>query len=103
MEYQFADLRFDTERGLLAAGRALSIGRREAALLGLLLAADGRVVAKETLAAALWPGEVPSDDSIVQSADAGDRQVPGIKSGGCRSGSNRRVANRWPRRGCTRR
>ena len=66
MQYQFADLLFDTERGLSAAGRALPLGRRETALLGLLLAADGRVVAKDTLAAALWPGEAPSDDSIAQ-------------------------------------
>jgi DNA-binding winged helix-turn-helix (wHTH) protein/tetratricopeptide (TPR) repeat protein len=66
MQYQFADLLFDTERGLSASGKALPLGRREAALLGLLLEADGRVVSKDTLAAALWPGEAPSDDSIVQ-------------------------------------
>ena len=66
MQYQFDSFRFDTERGLSAAGRALALGRREAALLGMLLAADGRVVAKDTLAAALWPGEAPSDDSIAQ-------------------------------------
>lgn len=66
MKYQFADLLFDTERGLSATGASLPLGRREAALLGLLLAADGRVVAKDTLAAALWPGEEPSDDSIAQ-------------------------------------
>lgn len=66
MRYQFADLTFDTDRGMSAAGRPLPLGRREAELLGLLLAADGRVVAKDTLAAALWPGEAPSDDSIAQ-------------------------------------
>lgn len=66
MRYLFADLQYDTERGLSAAGQALALARREAALLGLLLAADGRVVAKDTLAAALWPGEAPSDDSIAQ-------------------------------------
>jgi DNA-binding winged helix-turn-helix (wHTH) protein len=66
MQYRFADLLFDTERGLSASGRMLSLGRREALLLGLLLAADGRVVTKDTLAAALWPGDAPSDDSIAQ-------------------------------------
>lgn len=66
MQYQFDGFLFDTERGLSAAGQALPLGRREAALLGLLLEADGRVVAKGTLAAALWPGEAPSDDSIAQ-------------------------------------
>jgi DNA-binding winged helix-turn-helix (wHTH) protein/tetratricopeptide (TPR) repeat protein len=66
MQYRFADLLFDTERGLSAAAQRVALGRREALLLGQLLAADGRVVTKDTLAAALWPGETPSDDSIAQ-------------------------------------
>jgi DNA-binding winged helix-turn-helix (wHTH) protein len=67
MRYRFADYLFDTERGLEGPRGPIDLGRRDAALLGLLLAADGRVVSKKDIADRVWHGRDVSDESIAQS------------------------------------
>jgi DNA-binding winged helix-turn-helix (wHTH) protein len=67
MRYRFAGYVFDCERGLEGPRGHIALARRDAALLGLLLAADGRVVSKSDIAERVWPGHTVSDDSIAQS------------------------------------
>jgi DNA-binding winged helix-turn-helix (wHTH) protein len=67
MRYWFATYRFDFERGLEGSLGHVALGRRDSTLLKLLLEADGRIVSKETIAAAVWPGQPVSDESIAQS------------------------------------
>jgi len=67
MRYRFAGYVFDCERGLEGPQGHIALGRRDAALLGLLLEADGRVVSKSDIADRVWPGRTASDESIAQS------------------------------------
>jgi len=67
MRYRFAEYVFDSERGLEGPLGSIALSRRDAALLGLLLEADGRVVSKNDIADRVWLGRPVSDESIAQS------------------------------------
>lgn len=67
MRYRFAGYEFDPERGLEGPGGRVALGRRDMALLGALLEADGRILSKDAIVAAVWGSRSTSDDSIFQS------------------------------------
>jgi len=67
MVYEFADYRYDPERGLRGPKGEIPIRQLEARLLLVLLQADGRLVTKNQVVDAVWNGRGVSDDSIAQS------------------------------------
>lgn len=75
--YRFGDFELDAARGELhRAGKALPAERRAVELLLHLLRNRGRVVSKEELLAALWPG-VAVQDRIVNQAIYNARKLLG--------------------------
>jgi TolB-like protein len=63
--FRFGRFEFDAGRGVLAAdGEPLAVGQRAAAVLGALLAADGRVVTKAELLDAGWRGLVVEESNL---------------------------------------
>ena len=65
---RFAGFEFDLRRGELHAadGTPVALRPKTEALLRRFLADPGRLLAKDTLMAALWPTAVVTDDSLVQ-------------------------------------
>lgn len=64
---QFAGFEFDFRRDeLLRGGDPVPLRPKPLALLRYLLAHPGRLLGKDELMAALWPGAVVTDDSLVQ-------------------------------------
>jgi TolB-like protein len=62
---RFGRFEFDTGHRVLAVeGKPLAVGQRATAVLGALLAADGRVVAKAELLDAGWPGLVVEESNL---------------------------------------
>src|SRR5512146_2367751 len=62
---RFGRFVFDAQRQVLSAdGQPLAAGQRAAAVLGALLAADGRVVTKAELLDAGWPGLVVEESNL---------------------------------------
>jgi len=65
--YSFGDCRFDPSRQLLFRGNQVTpVPHRLSFLLAELVAANGELVAKETLAARVWPHEAVSDGNLAQ-------------------------------------
>lgn len=63
--FRFGRFDFDAVRQVLAAdGAPLSVGPRATAVLGALLAADGRVVTKSDLLDAGWPGLIVEESNL---------------------------------------
>ena len=61
----FGPFEFSAENGcLLRENRPVAIGARGASLLAVLLAADGRVVAKSALMDAVWPGLAVEESNL---------------------------------------
>ena len=61
----FGPFEFITENGcLLRDNRPVAIGARGASLLAVLLAADGRIVAKSALMDAVWPGLAVEESNL---------------------------------------
>src|ERR1700712_4127151 len=67
MHYEFGGYGFSTEAGLSLRGQPVHLTPKASQLLELLLAADGDVVAKDALVAAMWGGGDVADDSISRS------------------------------------
>lgn len=61
---RFAGFQYSSEMGLERDGQPIRLGPQARQLLELLLDARGEIVAKELIAAKLWPGQPVSDDSI---------------------------------------
>ena len=64
--WKFAGFEFSSGRGLERGGVAVQMQAKPRGLLELLLRAQGAVVRKDTIAAALWSAEAPSDASIAR-------------------------------------
>jgi DNA-binding winged helix-turn-helix (wHTH) protein len=65
--FRFGEFCFDPMRRVLLRGSSVTpVAERLALILTQLLAAGGRVVSKETLAATVWPNEAVSDGNLVQ-------------------------------------
>ena len=64
--WRFADFEFGSERGLERMGNSVPLQPKPRGLLELLLRAGGAVVPKETIAAALWTDDAPSDNSLAR-------------------------------------
>jgi DNA-binding winged helix-turn-helix (wHTH) protein/Tfp pilus assembly protein PilF len=64
--WTFAGFTFSAARGLECGACAIPMQAKPRGLLELLLRADGSVVRKDTIAAALWSSEPPSDASIAR-------------------------------------
>jgi adenylate cyclase len=65
--YSFGDCRFDLSRQLLIRGNQVTpLPHRLAFLLAELVAANGELVTKETLASRVWPHEAVSDGNLAQ-------------------------------------
>lgn len=62
----FSGFRFDPESGLAFNGVAVPLPPKSAALLQALLRAGGRIVGKAEIAAAVWPGRKPTEQSIAR-------------------------------------
>jgi transcriptional regulator HilA, main transcriptional regulator of SPI1 len=62
--WRFAGFEYSLITGLQRDGVSVPIGPQARQLLELLLQSDGAVVSKAEIAAKLWPGRPPSDDSI---------------------------------------
>lgn len=74
--FEFAGYRFDDDRGLEGPTGRIPLRRGDAAVLRLLLEADGRTVSKDQIAAAAWGGRDVSDDSIFQAMRRLRRALP---------------------------
>jgi transcriptional regulator HilA, main transcriptional regulator of SPI1 len=64
--WRFSGFEFSADRGLRHDDEPVDLQPKGRSLLALLLRANGAVVGKETIAAALWPGRPVSDDSIAR-------------------------------------
>lgn len=64
--WKFDGFKFNAARGLTYDGIAVPIQAKPRKLLELLLRASGSTVLKDSIAAALWGDEVPSDASIAR-------------------------------------
>ncbi len=65
--YAFGSFRFDPARGLLSHGNVVvPLPERLARLLLLLVHANGKIIDKETIAAAVWPEAPVSDGNLSQ-------------------------------------
>jgi transcriptional regulator HilA, main transcriptional regulator of SPI1 len=62
--WRFAGFEYSQVGGLQRDGAPVPIGPQARQLLELLLRSNGGVVSKAEIAASLWPGRPPSDDSI---------------------------------------
>lgn len=62
--WRFAGFEYSPITGLKRDGAPVPIGPQARQLLELLLQSNGAVVSKAEIAATLWPGRPPSDDSI---------------------------------------
>lgn len=63
--YEFGPFRFDpAPRLLVREGVPVAMGGRAAAILGALLVADGRVVGKDALIEAAWPGVAVEESNL---------------------------------------
>lgn len=62
--WRFAGFEYSQMTGLRREGAQIPIGPQARQLLELLLQSNGAVVSKAEIAAKLWPGRPPSDDSI---------------------------------------
>lgn len=62
--WRFAGFEYSPMAGLKRDGQPIPIGPQARQLLELLLHSNGAVVSKAEIAAQLWPGRLPSDDSI---------------------------------------
>lgn len=62
--WRFAGFEYSPIKGLQRDGVSIPIGPQARQLLELLLQSNGAVVSKAEIAAQLWPGRPPSDDSI---------------------------------------
>jgi DNA-binding winged helix-turn-helix (wHTH) protein len=62
--WRFAGFEYSPITGLRRDGVVIPIGPQARQLLELLLRSNGAVVSKAQIAAELWPGRPPSDDSI---------------------------------------
>lgn len=62
--WRFAGFEYSLQSGLRRDGAQIPLGPQARQLLELLLEAEGCVVSKAEIAARLWPGRPPSDDSI---------------------------------------
>jgi transcriptional regulator HilA, main transcriptional regulator of SPI1 len=62
--WRFAGFEYSSVSGLRRDGAVIPIGPQARQLLDLLLRSNGAVVSKAEIAAELWPGRPPSDDSI---------------------------------------
>ena len=74
--WEFSGFSFSHSRGLQSNGTFIPMQTKHRDLLELLLRADGNLVSKHTIAAALWADRVPSDSSIGR-AVSGLRRVLG--------------------------
>ena len=63
---RFAGFEFSCERGLEQNGEDVALQPKARGLLELLLRDAGAIVPKETIAAALWTHDAPSDDSLAR-------------------------------------
>jgi len=79
--WKFAGFEFNSARGLERGGVAVPMQAKPRGLLELLLRAKGAVVRKDTIAAALWSAEAPSDASIA-------RAVSGLRKALAESGKD---------------
>src|SRR5512134_235271 len=95
MEYRFLDYRYDPDLGLEGPDGRIVLRRSDNRLLQLLLEAEGRTVAKDTLIATVWSGRDVSDDSLFQATRrlraampraAGNDVIQTIKGAGLRIG-----------------
>lgn len=77
--WAFAGFRFSRARGLEQNGMAIPLQAKPRDLLELLLRAEGDVVAKDTIAAALWGADAPTDASIAR-AVSGLRKALGAEA-----------------------
>ena len=84
----------DCERGLEDPRGHIARGRRDAAFLGLLLEADGRVVSKSGIADRVWPGCTVSDESIAQSLCSDTCGTGGVALGQDRPDDLRQLCSR---------
>ncbi len=64
--WRFADLEYSTECGLQSSGASVALQPKVRGLLELLLRAQGATVSKGAIAAALWPTEAISDESLAR-------------------------------------
>lgn len=62
--WRFAGFEYSQMGGLQRDGVSIPIGPQARQLLELLLESNGAVISKAEIAAQLWPGRPPSDDSI---------------------------------------
>jgi DNA-binding winged helix-turn-helix (wHTH) protein len=74
--FEFGGHRFDDDRGLEGPAGRIPLRRGDAAVLRLLLEADGRTVSKDQIAATAWSGREVSDDSIFQAIRRLRRAMP---------------------------
>lgn len=63
-QVQLGALTLEPRRQLLAGGRPLPIGRKALDILSVLAEADGALVTKEELMAAVWPGLIVEENAI---------------------------------------
>ncbi len=68
--WAFASFSFGRARGLEQNGVAIPLQAKPRGLLELLLRAEGGIVAKDTIAAALWGADTPTDASIARAVSA---------------------------------
>ena len=64
--WRFEGFGYSTERGLERGETRIPLQPKARGLIELLLRAGGAAVSKETIAAALWPGDAASDESIAR-------------------------------------
>ncbi|MBB3520918.1 MULTISPECIES: winged helix-turn-helix domain-containing protein [Rhizobium] len=65
--FTFADVTLDPERGrLMRRGMDVDIGAKPLAMLTYLVQNEGRVVSKDELMQAVWPGVIVTEDSLTQ-------------------------------------
>lgn len=81
MWYEFAGFRFDPDRGLERGGRPIHLARKEHRLLAALLAAKGRLLAKEDIRLQVWDGRQVSDDSIFRAVYVLRQSLAGASDG----------------------
>jgi DNA-binding winged helix-turn-helix (wHTH) protein/tetratricopeptide (TPR) repeat protein len=95
MRYHFAQYVFDGQLGVRGPRGHVALGRRETALLRVLLEAGGAVVSKDAIARQVWHDPAVSDDAIFQAvrrlraalpSPAGMRIVETVYGAGVRIG-----------------
>lgn len=66
MSFKFGDYILEADATLRLAGRPIRLAPKARQILKVLVTAEGRVVARDELAALVWPGLDVSDDSIAR-------------------------------------